>query len=79
MIIKRALLQITTQTLSEDIEAGARPLNGVDISVVDGELIIKQTNLLNRYFDDEALTLANTGEGGIQNRRPCPNWFAGKN
>jgi O-succinylbenzoic acid--CoA ligase len=62
-----AFIAITDyKTLSEDIEAGARPLNGVDISVVDGELIIKTDQLFNRYFDDEALTLANTGEGGFK-------------
>lgn len=43
-------------SLIEDINTGARPLDGVKVSVVDGELLVETDQLFSRYFDDESLT-----------------------
>jgi acyl-CoA synthetase (AMP-forming)/AMP-acid ligase II len=52
-----AFIAITDhESLTMDMEAGARPLDGVIVSLLDGELLIETDQLFNRYLDDEALT-----------------------
>lgn len=43
-------------SLKEDINSASRPLDGVTVSVEDGELIVETDQLFNRYLDDDALT-----------------------
>jgi len=43
-------------SLKSNVDSGARPLEGVNISIVDGELLVSTDQLFNRYLDDDDLT-----------------------
>lgn len=59
-----AFIAITDyESLNNDIESGARPLDGVNILVVEDELLVETDQLFNRYLDDDNLTSEKLKEG----------------